>query len=69
MADVLSSLRTGEAIITGEAVKIPSRIKIFRAPYSSKSSDPIASEQWVQPKPDGSDYTVVVRNWRNQSFN
>ena len=69
MADVLSSLRTGEAIITGEAVKIPSRIKIFRAPYSPKSSDPIASEQWAQPKPDGSDYTVVVRNWRNQSFN
>lgn len=69
MADILSSLRTGEAIVTGEAVKIPSRIKIFRAPYSPKSSDPIVSEQWLQPKPDGADYTTVVRNWRNQSFN
>mgnify|MGYP000942775220 CR=1 FL=1 len=69
MADVLSSLRTGEAIVTGEAVKIPSRIKIFRAPYSLKSSDPIVSKQWVKPKPDGKDYTQAILNWRNQSFN
>ncbi len=69
MADILSSLRTGEAIVTGEAVKIPSRIKIFKAPYSPKSSDPVVSKQWSQPKPDGTNYSTVVRNWRNQSFN
>ena len=68
MADILSSLRTGEAIITGEAVRIPSRIKIFKAPYSPKSSDPHVSSQWALPKPNSSEYITVVQNWRNQSF-
>ena len=43
MADVLSGLRTGEAIVSGEAVRIPSRIKFFQANNVEKSSDPIAS--------------------------
>lgn len=68
MVDVLSSLRTGEAIVTGEAVKIPSRIKIFRAPYSPKSSDPEVSVQWLSEKPNSESYKDVVKNWRNQSF-
>lgn len=69
MADVLSSLRTGEAIISGEAVRIPSRVKFFQADNAVKSSDPIASKLWVNPQPDVSIYETSVRNWRNQSFN
>lgn len=69
MADVLSSLRTGEAIISGEAVRIPSRVKFFQADNAVKSSDPVASKLWVNPQPDATVYETSVRNWRNQSFN
>ncbi len=69
MADVLSGLRTGEAIVSGEAVRIPSRIKFFQSNSSTKSSDPVASKLWKSPSPDVAIYEISVRNWRNQSFN
>lgn len=69
MTDVLSSLRTGEAIVSGEAVRIPSRMKFFQADNAVKSSDPIASKLWVNDRPDTAVYEDSVRNWRNQSFN
>ncbi len=68
MADVLSSLRTGEAIVSGEAVRIPSRVKFFQAKNAVKSSDPIASKLWTKAQPDMAEYGIIVRNWRNQSF-
>jgi hypothetical protein len=68
MADVLSSLRTGEAIVSGEAVRIPSRVKFFQAENAVKSSDPIASKLWANPRPSASVYEISVRNWRNQEF-
>ncbi|MEO8118892.1 MAG: ATP-binding protein [Rhodoferax sp.] len=69
MADVLSGLRTGEAIISGEAVRIPSRIKFFQSKNSVKGSDPIASKLWVNPRPSAAEYEISVHNWRNQAFN
>lgn len=69
MTDVLSSLRTGEAIVSGEAVRIPSRVKFFQADNTVKSSDPIASKLWANGRPDSTVYDTSVRNWRNQSFN
>lgn len=68
MADVLSSLRTGEAIVSGEAVRIPSRVKFFQAANAVKSSDPIVSKLWANALPDLAEYENSVRNWRNQSF-
>lgn len=69
MADVLSGLRTGEAIVSGEAVRIPSRIKFFQSNSSTKSSDPVVSKLWANSFPDVTTYEISVRNWRNQSFN
>ena len=69
MADVLSSLRTGEAIISGEAVRIPSRVKFFQAKNATKSSDPIASKLWENTSPNMAEYEISIRNWRNQTFN
>jgi hypothetical protein len=69
MADVLSSLRTGEAIVSGEAVRIPSRVKFFQADNAVKSSDPIASKLWVNPSPEAAEYEISIRNWRNQTLN
>lgn len=68
MADVLSSLRTGEAIVSGEAVRIPSRVKFFQADNATKSSDPIASKLWANDRPNATEYDASIRNWRNQSF-
>lgn len=68
MADVLSSLRTGEAIISGEAVRIPSRVKFFQANNATKSSDPIASKLWGNTSPNMTEYEISIRNWRNQTF-
>lgn len=68
MADVLSSLRTGEAIISGEAVRIPSRVKFFQATNATKSSDPIASKLWGNTSPNMAEYETSIRNWRNQTF-
>jgi hypothetical protein len=68
MAEVLSSLRTGEAIISGEAVRIPSRVKFFHASNAVRSLDPIASQMWKAPSPDMEQYETSVLNWRNQSF-
>jgi len=69
MAYVLSSLRTGEAIVSGEAVRIPSRVKFYQANNAVKSSDPIASKLWAEAFPDVAEYEISVRNWRNQTFN
>ena len=69
MAEVLSSLRTGEAIVSGEAVRIPSRVKFFQAENAMKSSDPFASKLWTNARPDLSQYEISVLNWRNRSFN
>ena len=69
MTDVLSSLRTGEAIVSGETVRIPSRVKFFQANNATKSSDPIASMLWANERPEVAVYETSVRNWRNQSFN
>ncbi|TAK64154.1 ATP-binding protein [Methylobacter sp.] len=68
MADVLSSLRTGEAIVSGEAVRIPSRVKFFQTNNATKSADPIASKLWENPCPDMLEYETSIRNWRNQTF-
>lgn len=69
MVDLLPSLRTGEAIISGEAVKIPSRVKFFKIANAPKSSDPKASDQWLKnvDKPE-EEYKKLLKSWRNQNY-
>ncbi len=68
MGEVLSSLRTGEAIVSGEAVRIPSRIKFFKSNSAANSADPVPSKRWTIAKPGNAEYETCIRNWRNQSF-
>jgi hypothetical protein len=68
MIDLLPSLRTGEGIVSGEAVKIPSRVKFFKIANAPKSADPKVSEQWQKDKPDANLYKDVVKNWRSQTI-
>lgn len=69
MIDLLPSLRTGEAIISGEAVKIPSRVQFYKLGKAPKGSDPNVTECWKR-HPNISDVTYknLVKLWQNQKF-
>jgi hypothetical protein len=70
MVDLLPSLRTGEAIISGEGVKIPSRIQFFKLTDAPKGSDPIVVEKWAKDKvATVADYDELLSTWRNQNLN
>lgn len=69
MVDLLPSLRTGEALISGEAVKIPSRVKFFKVANAPKSSDPKASEKWLEEIDDAQkEYKQLLKSWRNKNY-
>ena len=69
MIDLLPSLRTGEAIISGEGVKIPSRVQFFKLSNAPKGSDPIVSEKWMEEKKIKiEDYDKLLTLWRNQKL-
>ena len=69
MVDLLPSLRTGEALISGEAVKIPSRVKFFKIANAPKSSDPKASEKWLEKIDDAQkEYKQLLKSWRNKNY-
>lgn len=67
LLDVLPVLRTGEAIVMGEAAKLPMRCRVSlpREKHRPKSSDPDVAAQWRLAKKDES-YDRVVASWRAQ---
>jgi len=69
MVDLLPSLRTGEGLISGEAVKIPSRVKFFKIANAPRGSDPKVSEKWINEieNPDV-EYKKLIKAWRNQNY-
>ena len=67
LLDVLPVLRTGEAIVMGEAAKLPMRCRVTlpAEEHRPKSSDPKVARQWSQKRrPEG--YDRVVASWRAQ---
>lgn len=68
MVDLLPSLRTGEGLVSGEAVKIPSRIKFYKTSNAPKSSDPNVSEQWGKETPPKEEYKKSIKYWRTQNL-
>lgn len=69
MVDLLPSLRTGEGIISGEGVKIPSRIQFYKLSNAPNSSDPKVSEKWMQEKDIKiDDYKELLSLWRNKKL-
>jgi len=69
IVELLPSLRTGEAIVSGEGVSIPSRIQFNKLANAPKSADPLVSKQWNQPYTLGADdYRNLVSLWRNKKF-
>jgi uncharacterized protein DUF87 len=68
LLDMLPALRTGEAIITGEAARLPMRARISLPPKDRRpqSEDPLVPERWGAPRLQ-EDYTRVLASWRAQS--
>lgn len=69
MVDLLPSLRTGEGIISGEGVKIPSRVQFYKLSNAHQSADPNVSERWmkkIEVKEDN--YKELLSLWRNQKL-
>lgn len=69
IVDLLPSLRTGEAIISGEGVSIPSRVQFYKLSNAPKSSDPSVSENWsTKYEKSANDYDELVLHWRSKKF-
>lgn len=66
LLDVLPILRTGEAIITGEAAKLPMRCRITLPieEHRPRSQDPEVSEKWSLERHPEEGYDRVVASWR-----
>lgn len=81
LTDMLPILRTGEAIVLGEAVKLPMRTLIEAPPKGSRpdSQDPVVCSElppdlslnltggWDAPKQDDEQYAKFVETWRKQN--
>ena len=68
LVTLLPSLRTGEGLVMGEAVKIPARVKFDKIAFAPKSSDPLVSERWILDKPDVKLYDELLLKWRNRKI-
>lgn len=60
----ISTLRTGEAILIGESVKVPCKVKYYLE-NEGFSSDPLVSVEWKKGKPDKKLYTEMLNVSRN----
>lgn len=67
LVDLLPVLRTGEAIVAGEAARLPVRCRVTLPPPDQRprSSDPKVAEAWAN-KRIAEGYDRVVASWRAQ---
>lgn len=69
LMDLLPSLRIGEAVIAGEAIKIPSRVRLKLNKPRPTSDDPKLVEQWSKEHlPNANNYKSVVKKIREQKM-
>ncbi|EKF9661441.1 ATP-binding protein [Vibrio cholerae] len=69
IVDSLPILRTGEAVVTGEAVRLPMRFK-FRLPEEGQypdSRDPDVSKNWAK-KWSSVSFDKLIYSWRTQNL-
>ena len=68
LVDLLPSLRTGEGLFVGEAMFVPSRVRVRLTKASDGGADPKATERWkAEPRPDQKLYEGALQNWRRQT--
>lgn len=68
IVDSLPVLRTGEAVITGEAAKLPVRCRITLPEEGKRpsSEDPLVARNWSQDR-SPEDYSGLTAAWRSQN--
>jgi len=68
IVDSLPVLRTGEAVITGEAAKLPVRCRITLPEEGKRpaSEDPLVAQNWSK-KRSAENFSNVVAAWRSQN--
>ena len=66
LIDLLPALRTGEALILGEAIQIPSRVRFPLIEPRPKSDDPEVSKRWAEERILKPSYNDAVTRWRCQ---
>lgn len=68
IVDSLPVLRTGEAVITGEAAKLPVRCRITLPEEGKRpsSEDPLVARRWGRERV-AEDYSAVTAAWRSQN--
>lgn len=70
LMDLLPVLRTGEAIITGEAARLPVRCRVAlpSQEHVPRSNDPKVTQAWASRR-SAEGYDRVVASWRSQQTN
>lgn len=63
---LLPILRTGEAVIVGEATQIPSRARIRLVEPRPASGDPEVAKLWGASRTSDADYSSAITLWRRQ---
>jgi len=66
LADVLASLRRGEALVVGEAAPLPTRFQIYAPDPPPASHDAPLSKSWRQGPKDLDVRGIVERWWRQE---
>lgn len=68
LVDSLPVLRTGEAVITGEAAKLPVRCRITLPEEGKRpsSEDPMVAQSWCKDR-GAEDYSSLTAAWRSQN--
>lgn len=66
LADALPALRTGEALVTGEAVSLPSRV-LFDRPSPEPSAKDASLDSW-KGLPIENDVVNAVSHWRGKNM-
>ncbi len=62
--DMLPYLRTGEAILSGEAVEVPTRVRVTTPDPKPRSNDVKYRDGWTTGLPNGYSPKTVVARWR-----
>ena len=71
LLEFMSTMGTGEAIVFGEGVALPTRIKFDMLPEDAapKSNTASFTTNWSKDLPDDSFLHEIVGRWRAQTFN
>jgi hypothetical protein len=65
--DMLPYLRTGEAVLSGEAVEVPTRVKVTTPDPAPRSNDVKYREGWLRGLPSPYSPKTVVERWRTRT--